>query len=395
MKKSREIHDNHTDSHHVYCHWLTACSFLPSHLSTDLHMRLINFCLDSSHEISINAPQFHTWDWSSALIFHIRLINFYLDSSHEISINAPQFCTWDRSSALILPMRFINFCLDSSHEISINVPQFCTWDWSSALILHMRLINLSWFFTWDWSISVLILHMKSINLPQFHSWGWSSSLILHIRLIICLDSSHKIDLSVLIVHMRSINFCLDSSHEIDQFLSWFFTWDQSISVLILHMSNQCVLILHMRLINFCLDSSDEVNGLICLISSHEINGSICLNSSHEINWSIHLPSSLTAYCASLKTHPFREPAWMTHIAHLEYNIMSFQIVTLNFSHCELHSPPNPTHFPKFQAHSQFYIRLAYFSSSLTGWKSLFWQASAHYAGTASPRGSPVQPKWAC
>jgi len=33
---------------------------------------------------------------------------------------------------------------------------------------------------------------------------------------------------------------------------------------------------------------------------------------------------------------------MTHIAHLEYNIMSFEIVTLNLSHCELHPPPNPT-----------------------------------------------------
>jgi len=33
---------------------------------------------------------------------------------------------------------------------------------------------------------------------------------------------------------------------------------------------------------------------------------------------------------------------MTHIAHLEYDIMSFQIVTLNLSHCELHPRPQPT-----------------------------------------------------
>jgi hypothetical protein len=146
MKKSREIHDNRTGSHHVSCHWLTACSFLPSHLSTDLHMRLINFCLDSSHEISINAPQFRTWDWSSALILHMRLINFYLDSSmkfqsmrlnsaHEID-HLPWFFTWDWS-----------ICLDSSHEIDQFLSWFFTWNQSICLNSTHELDHLPWFFT--------------------------------------------------------------------------------------------------------------------------------------------------------------------------------------------------------------------------------------------------------
>jgi hypothetical protein len=280
-----------------------------------LHMKFQSMRLNSAHEIN-HLPWFFTWDWSiSVLILHMKFQSMRLNSAHEIN-QLPWFFTWDWSiSILILHMRLINFCLDSSHEIN-----------QSASILHMRLIifldsshkidQSVWFFTWDQSISVLILQMRSINF--------------------CLDSSHEIDQSASICHTRLIIICLDSSHEI----------------------NQCVLILHMRLINFCLDSSHEINGSICINSSHEINGSICLNSSHEIDWSIHLASSLTVYCASLNTHPFREPAStllrMTHIAHLEYNIMSFQIVTLNFSHCELH----PTHPPKFQAHSQFYIRLA-------------------------------------
>jgi hypothetical protein len=199
-----------------------------------------------------------------------------------------------------------------------------TWDWSiSVLILHMKfqsmhlnsaheIDHLPWFFTWDWSISILILQW---NFNQCAS-------IPHMRLIICLDSSHEIDQSVLILHMRLINFCLDSSHEINQSASiphmsliifpdsshkidqsvWLFTWDQSISVLILHM----------RSINFCLDSSHEIDQFlswfftwdrsICLNSSHQINHhlpwfftwdqSMCLDSSYEIDQSTSLPLSL-------------------------------------------------------------------------------------------------------
>jgi hypothetical protein len=161
--------------------------------------------------------------------------------------------------------------------------------------------------------------------------------------------------------VRSINFCLDSSHEIDQFLSWFFTWDRSISVLILHM----------RSINLPQFFTPDQSSSALILHMRSINVSWFF----IWDWSIHLSSSLTVYCASLNTHPFREPAStllrMTHIAHLEYNIMSFQIVTLNFSHCELHPTPPPQPNPSPQISSSFPIlhQICYFSSSLTGWKS--------------------------
>jgi hypothetical protein len=162
MKKSREIHDNRIDNHHVYCDWLTTCSSLPSHLLTNLHMRLINFCLDSSHEIDQFLSWFFTWNFNQcASIPHMRLI-IYLDSSHEID----QF-------VLILHMKLINLCLNSSHEIN----QFVS-------IPHMRLII---FPNSSHKIdqSILNLHTRSINF--------------------CLDSSHEIDQSASILHMRSID----------------------------------------------------------------------------------------------------------------------------------------------------------------------------------------------
>ncbi len=212
--------------------------------------------------------------------------------------------------------------------------------------------------------------------------------------------------------MRSINFCLDSSHEIDQFLSWFFTWDWSI----------------------CLNSSHQIDHLPWFFTWDQ---SMCHDSSYEIDqflswfftwdqwidlpqflaWDqwINLPQFLTwdqlinpplflSHCllCILKHLPFQRAS--KHSSKNDTHCL-FGVKYHEFSNCDFEllslwttPQPNPTQpNPSPQISSSFPIlhQTCYFSSSLMGWKSLFWQASAHYAGTASPQGSPVEPKWAC
>jgi len=153
--------------------------------------------------------------------------------------------------------------------------------------------------------------------------------------------------------MRSINFCLDSSHEIDQFLSWFFTWHQSM----------------------CLDSSYEIDQFLSwFVTWHQ-----WIDLPQFLTWDqwINLPQFLTwdqlinppLFLSHCLLCIFKDPPFQRASKHSSKNDThcSFGVWYHEFSNCDFEPlslwttpppPTNPTHPPKFQAHSQFYIRLA-------------------------------------